>query len=137
MADAFTIASRDGMARTGTLHTPHGDVATPAFVPLATRGAVRTVEPHKVEALGYEMVLGNTFHLFLAPGHELIRRQGGLHTFMRWERRRSSASFTRKPGKAICASTPRQKQRKCRSLATGCTTKSSLSCSIGCTAAKA
>jgi queuine tRNA-ribosyltransferase len=60
-------------------------VRTPAFVPLATRGAVRTLEPRDVTALGYEMVLGNTFHLFLAPGPELVRQLGGLHRFMRWE----------------------------------------------------
>jgi queuine tRNA-ribosyltransferase len=60
-------------------------VRTPAFVPLATRGAVRTLEPRDVVALGYEMVLGNTFHLFLAPGSELVRKLGGLHRFMRWD----------------------------------------------------
>src|SRR5207253_1336330 len=62
-----------------------GTVATPAFVPLATKAVVKTLEVREVEALGYEMVLGNTFHLFLTPGHELIRALGGLHEFMRWE----------------------------------------------------
>jgi queuine tRNA-ribosyltransferase len=61
-------------------------VSTPAFVPLATRGAVKTLEPRDVEALGYELILGNTFHLFLAPGPELIERFGGLNEFMRWDR---------------------------------------------------
>jgi queuine tRNA-ribosyltransferase len=64
----------------------HGDVRTPAFVPLATRGAVKTLEPRDVVELGYELILGNTFHLFLAPGPELVRQQGGLHEFMRWDR---------------------------------------------------
>jgi queuine tRNA-ribosyltransferase len=73
-------------ARTGTLDLAHGRVATPAFVPLATRGAVKTLEPRDVEGLGYEMVLGNTFHLFLAPGHELIDELGGLNELMRWDR---------------------------------------------------
>ncbi len=73
-------------ARTGTLHLAHGDVRTPAFVPLATRGAVRTLEPREVAALGYELILGNTFHLLLAPGPELVRELGGLHEFMRWSR---------------------------------------------------
>jgi queuine tRNA-ribosyltransferase len=84
----FTISARapDSLARTGTLHLAHGTVRTPAFVPLATRGAVKALEPRDVEALGYEMVLGNTFHLFLAPGPELIERFGGLNEFMRWER---------------------------------------------------
>ena len=72
--------------RTGTLHLAHGDVRTPAFVPLATRGAVKTLEPHEVAALGYELILGNTFHLMLAPGPELVEELGGLHVFMRWER---------------------------------------------------
>jgi queuine tRNA-ribosyltransferase len=82
----FTIHQRDPAtrARRGTLHLAHGTVETPAFVPLATRGAVKTLEPRDVEALGYEMVLGNTFHLFLAPGPELVAQLGGLHEFMRW-----------------------------------------------------
>lgn len=73
-------------ARTGTLHLAHGAVRTPAFVPLATRGAVKLLEPSDVEALGYEMVLGNTFHLMLAPGPERVRRFGGLGELMRWRR---------------------------------------------------
>jgi len=83
----FTIAARSpgSRARRGTLHLAHGDVQTPAFVPLATRGAVKTLEPRDVTALGYEMVLGNTFHLFLAPGHELVAEMGGLNEFMRWD----------------------------------------------------
>ena len=84
----FTVASRSShsRARRGTLHLAHGDVQTPAFVPLATKGTVKTLEPRDVAALGYELILGNTFHLFLAPGPELVRRQGGLHEFMRWGR---------------------------------------------------
>jgi queuine tRNA-ribosyltransferase len=84
----FTIRNRSSSsrARTGTLHLTHGEVKTPAFVPLATKGAVKTLEPREVEGLGYELVLGNTFHLFLAPGPELIRSLGGLHRFMRWEK---------------------------------------------------
>jgi len=82
----FTIEHRDpgSQARTGVLHLAHGQVRTPAFVPLATKAVVRTLEPRDVAALGYEMVLGNTFHLFLQPGHELIAELGGLHEFMRW-----------------------------------------------------
>jgi queuine tRNA-ribosyltransferase len=84
----FTVRTRcpDSRARTGTLHLSHGDVRTPAFVPLATKGAVKTLEPRDVEALGYELILGNTFHLLLAPGPELVAQLGGLHEFMRWER---------------------------------------------------
>ena len=83
----FTVRTRapDSLARTGTLHLGHGDIATPAFVPLATKGAVKALEPRDVAALGYELILGNTFHLLLAPGPELVRDLGGLHKFMRWD----------------------------------------------------
>jgi len=83
----FSIRTRDpgSRARTGVLALTHGDVRTPAFVPLATKAVVKTLEAHEVAALGYDMVLGNTYHLFLAPGHERIARLGGLHRFMRWD----------------------------------------------------
>jgi queuine tRNA-ribosyltransferase len=83
----LTIEARDPRtaARAGTLHTAHGDVRTPAFVPLATKATVKSLLPQEVAALGYELVLGNTFHLFLRPGEELIERLGGLHRFMGWE----------------------------------------------------
>ena len=82
----FTVRtlSPESRARTGTLHLARGEVRTPAFVPLATRGAVKTLEPRDVAQLGYEMVLGNTFHLFLAPGAELVAELGGLNELMRW-----------------------------------------------------
>jgi queuine tRNA-ribosyltransferase len=84
----FDIHSTDpgSRARTGTLNLPHGTVRTPAFVPLATKGAIRTLEVREAADLGFEMVLGNTFHLFLAPGADTVRRAGGLHGFMRWDR---------------------------------------------------
>ncbi len=84
---AFTIEARDGrtQARAGVLRTAHGDVRTPAFVPLATKATVRGLLPEEVAALGYELVLGNTFHLMLNPGPELIERFGGLHEFMGWD----------------------------------------------------
>src|ERR1700689_711018 len=84
----FEIRTRatDSRARTGTLRLAHGTVQTPAFVPLATRGAVKMLEPRDVEALGYEMVLGNTFHLLLSPGPELVAEFGGLNEMMRWPR---------------------------------------------------
>jgi len=75
----------DSRARAGLLRTAHGDVRTPAFVPLATKGSVRGLEPHEVAGLGFDMVLGNTFHLMLQPGSELIAQLGGLHRFMAWE----------------------------------------------------
>ncbi len=82
----FEIAARDGDARAGVLHTAHGEVRTPAFIPLATKGSVRGLEAREVAGLGYEMVLGNTYHLFVSPGPERIGEAGGLHGFMGWER---------------------------------------------------
>jgi queuine tRNA-ribosyltransferase len=85
---SFTIRTRDpgSRARTGTLALAHGDVRTPAFVPLATKAVVKTLEVSEAGELGYDMVLSNTFHLFLAPGPELIERVGGVHRFMRWDK---------------------------------------------------
>jgi queuine tRNA-ribosyltransferase len=85
---ALTIEARDrsSLARAATLHTAHGDVRTPAFVPLATKATVKGLLPEEVAALGYEMVLGNTFHLLLNPGPELVERFGGLGSFMGWKR---------------------------------------------------
>ena len=84
---AFTIEARDSAsrARAGVLRTAQGEVRTPAFVPLATKATVKGLVGEEVAALGYEMVLGNTFHLMLNPGAELIERFGGLHGFMDWE----------------------------------------------------
>ncbi len=82
----FEIDARDGSARAGVLHTGHGPVATPAFIPLATKGSVRGLESGEVASLGYELVLGNTYHLFVSPGTERIAAAGGLHGFMGWER---------------------------------------------------
>ena len=82
----FEIQASDGAARTGRLRTAHGEVRTPAFIPLATRGAVRTLDVSDVAGLGFELILGNTFHLFLAPGAERIAELGGLHRFMGWDR---------------------------------------------------
>ena len=81
----FEIDARDGAARTGRLLTGHGPVETPAFIPLATRGSVRSLTASDVDELGYELVLGNTFHLLLAPGPERVARLGGLHRFMGWD----------------------------------------------------
>jgi queuine tRNA-ribosyltransferase len=83
---ALQILHRDGasQARAGVLRTAHGEIRTPAFVPLATKATVKGLEPREVSALGYEMVLGNTFHLFLEPGADLVAHFGGLHDFMGW-----------------------------------------------------
>jgi queuine tRNA-ribosyltransferase len=86
VSERFQIDARDGDARAGVLHLQHGAVETPAFVPLATSGTVKAMLPDEVADLGFDMVLGNTFHLFIQPGHELIQRFGGLHEFMAWRR---------------------------------------------------
>jgi queuine tRNA-ribosyltransferase len=81
----FEVAARDGTARAGVLHTARGQVRTPAFIPLATKGTVRGLESGEVAALGYELILGNTYHLFVSPGPERIAAAGGLHEFMGWK----------------------------------------------------
>ncbi len=81
----FEIGARDGAARAGTLHTPHGPVETPAFIPLATKGSVRGLDTDEVADLGYQLTLGNTYHLFVSPGPDRIAAAGGLHGFMSWE----------------------------------------------------
>jgi queuine tRNA-ribosyltransferase len=83
---SFEITARDGAARCGVLRTAHGEVHTPAFIPLATTGAVRGLSAREVEELGYRLILGNTFHLFLRPGPQALAERGGLHRFMGWER---------------------------------------------------
>jgi queuine tRNA-ribosyltransferase len=80
----FTITARDGAARAGVIHTAHGEVRTPAFVPLASTATVKSLHAGEVAELGYDMVLGNTFHLDIQPGAELVAEMGGLHDFMGW-----------------------------------------------------
>src|SRR5829696_2779546 len=86
MTTPVTIEARDGAARAGTIHTHHGDVPTPAFVPLATSGTVKGLHSAEVADLGFPMVLGNTFHLFITPGDDHVAEMGGLHEFMAWRR---------------------------------------------------
>jgi queuine tRNA-ribosyltransferase len=82
----FQIDARDGAARAGVLRLAHGEVRTPAFVPLASNGSVRGLAAAEVADLGFEMVLGNTFHLFIEPRHDYVAEMGGLHEFMGWRR---------------------------------------------------
>jgi queuine tRNA-ribosyltransferase len=82
----FRILSHDGAARRGELTTPHGVVQTPAFMPVGTRGAVKAVTQRDLEGLGAEIILGNTYHLYLKPGDSVIGRCGGLHKFIGWNR---------------------------------------------------
>ena len=82
----FTLLGTDGVARRGEFHTPHGIVQTPAFMPVGTQGTVKAALHRDLEELGAEIILGNTYHLFLRPGDELIARRGGLHRFIGWTR---------------------------------------------------
>jgi queuine tRNA-ribosyltransferase len=82
----FTLLATDGAARLGEFQTPHGRVHTPAFMPVGTQGSVKATLHRDVEAAGAEIILGNTYHLFLRPGDELIARRGGLHAFIGWQR---------------------------------------------------
>ena len=84
-ACAFALAATDGAARAGRLTTAHGVVETPVFMPVGTRGTVRSLSPDDLREAGAQIVLGNTYHLLLRPGHELIRELGGLHRFMGWD----------------------------------------------------
>ncbi len=82
---SYEVEARCGTARAGTLTLPHGTVRTPAFMPVGTRATVRGLTFDEVRATGAEMVLSNTYHLWVRPGHELIARMGGLHRFMSWD----------------------------------------------------
>ena len=82
---AFTLEATDGAARAGVLHTAHGDVATPAFMPVGTKATVKTVDPDELRALGATIVLGNTYHLHFRPGEDVVAELGGLHAFMGWD----------------------------------------------------
>ena len=82
---SFELIATDGTARAGRLTTGHGAVETPVFMPVGTRGTVKGLAPDDLRAAGAQIVLGNTFHLLLRPGHELIRELGGLHRFMAWD----------------------------------------------------
>ena len=82
----YTVTHRDGAARAGDLMLPHGTVQTPVFMPVGTQATVKTLAPDEVEAAGGQIVLSNTYHLYLRPGHEVVRDLGGLHRFMNWNR---------------------------------------------------
>jgi queuine tRNA-ribosyltransferase len=81
----FRITANDGAARAGVLTTAHGDVPTPAFMPVGTKATVKTLHPDEVRALGAHILLGNTYHLYFRPGDDVIAELGGLHRFMSWD----------------------------------------------------
>ena len=81
----FKLLAQDGQARAGELHTAHGVVKTPIFMPVGTVGSVKAIAPDDLTAMGAEIILGNTYHLYLRPGDELVARRGGLHKFNAWD----------------------------------------------------
>jgi queuine tRNA-ribosyltransferase len=81
----FVLEATDGAARAGVLHTAHGPIHTPAFMPVGTKGTVKTLLPEEVRGLGAEVVLANTYHLHLRPGEDVVEELGGLHAFTGWE----------------------------------------------------
>ncbi|HAV08140.1 MAG TPA: tRNA guanosine(34) transglycosylase Tgt [Rhodobacteraceae bacterium] len=82
----FALQATDGAARTGVIHTPRGEIRTPAFMPVGTAATVKAMMPESVRETGADILLGNTYHLMLRPGAERVARMGGLHQFMNWQR---------------------------------------------------
>jgi queuine tRNA-ribosyltransferase len=85
VSENYAVTATDGAARAGVLRTAHGDVLTPAFMPVGTKGTVKSVDPDELRALGTTILLGNTYHLHFRPGDELVAELGGLHRFMGWD----------------------------------------------------
>ncbi len=83
---SFELVARDGRARAGIFHTPHGDILTPVFAPVGTQATVKAVTPAQLEELDATLILANTYHLYLRPGDDLVAEMGGLHQFMNWQR---------------------------------------------------
>ena len=81
----FTVIATDGAARAGVLRTAHGDIPTPAFMPVGTKASVKTLHPDEVRAVGAHVILANTYHLHFRPGADVIERLGGLHAFSGWD----------------------------------------------------
>ncbi len=83
---SFQLHAVDGASRTGVLHTAHGPIRTPIFMPVGTVGSVKAIAPDDLDAMGAEIILGNTYHLYLRPGDEVVARRGGLHAFNAWKK---------------------------------------------------
>src|SRR5438309_4831284 len=82
----FTVTHTEGAARRGKLALPHGEIDTPQFMPVGTVASVKAIAPDDLRAIGAQIILGNTYHLLLRPGPELVAELGGLHKFMSWDR---------------------------------------------------
>ena len=86
MTLTYELLHKDGNARAGIVHTTRGDIKTPVFMPVGTQATVKTMSPADLQDVGAQIILSNTYHLYLRPGHELVREAGGLHTFMNWHK---------------------------------------------------
>jgi queuine tRNA-ribosyltransferase len=82
---SFRLQKTDGGARLGEVTTAHGSFETPVFMPVGTRATIKTMSPDEAKEVGVQILLGNTYHLYLRPGDELIKKMGGLHKFMNWD----------------------------------------------------
>lgn len=82
----FIKQCKQSGARLGRIHTPHGIIETPTFMPVGTQATVKTMSPEELKSLNAQIILSNTYHLFLRPGHEIVKKAGGLHKFMNWDR---------------------------------------------------
>ena len=82
----YKLISKDGEARRGEVHTAHGTFQTPAFMPVGTYGAVKSISPEVLNSINAEIILSNTYHLMERPGVEVIKLNGGLHNFMSWDK---------------------------------------------------
>ena len=85
MSEIFTLEATDGAARAGTIRTAHGEIPTPAFMPVGTKATVKSLHPDEVRAVRAHVILGNTYHLHLRPGEDVIEELGGLHAFSGWD----------------------------------------------------
>ncbi|MCJ8343642.1 MAG: tRNA-guanine transglycosylase, partial [Cetobacterium sp.] len=81
----YELLKKDGKARAGVITTPHGKIETPVFMPVGTQATVKSMTPEELEEMGAEIILGNTYHLYLRPTDELVAKFGGLHKFMNWK----------------------------------------------------
>ena len=86
MKFSITSFDDDSSARTGLIKTDHSEIETPVFMPIGTNGVVKTILPNELYEINTNIILGNTYHLFLRPGHKLISQAGGLHQFMNWNK---------------------------------------------------
>ena len=82
----FKLIAQDGEARLGTIKTKHGVIQTPVFMPVGTYGAVKSLSPDDLKKINFEIILGNTYHLWLRPGQEIIEAHKGLHKFINWNK---------------------------------------------------